>query len=99
MKQTENLIQIQCCFYGLNSDINCPPNVIIWMTYIPRFPNINQFKIKSSLYCIHIITHSFVDGKNGTNRGQAVDVAGAVQGVKTHHILTLQEREKDTQLK
>lgn len=36
-------------------------------------------------------THPFVDGENGTDGGQAVDVTGAVQRVETHHILPLRE--------
>lgn len=34
-------------------------------------------------------TNSFVDGEYGADGSQTVDVAGAIQGVKAHHILTL----------
>lgn len=37
-------------------------------------------------------THSFVDGKDGADGGQAVDVAGAVQRVETHHVLPLEQK-------
>lgn len=34
-------------------------------------------------------THPFVDGKNGANRSQAVDVTGAIERVETDHVLSL----------
>ena len=30
-----------------------------------------------------------VDGKDGTNRAQAINVGGAIQWVKAHHIFAL----------
>lgn len=36
------------------------------------------------------ITHLFVDGKDGAYRCQTVNVGGAIQWIKTHHIFTLQ---------
>lgn len=37
------------------------------------------------------LSHLSVDGKDGAYGCQAVDVGGAIQWVKTHHIFTLQE--------
>lgn len=36
------------------------------------------------------IPHLFVDGKDGSYRCQAVDIGGAIQRIKTHHVFTLQ---------
>lgn len=38
------------------------------------------------------IFNLFVDGKDGAYRCQAVDVGGAIQRIKTHHIFSLQTR-------
>lgn len=38
---------------------------------------------------VSVGTDPFVDGKYGTNGCQTIDVTGAVQGIETHHILSL----------
>ena len=45
--------------------------------------------MRDSFYLCGGGTHPFVDGKYGANRSQAVDVTGAIQWVKTDHILPL----------
>lgn len=40
-------------------------------------------------------SHPFVDGEYGANRGQAVDVTGAVQRVKANHILSLSSNKEN----
>lgn len=43
------------------------------------------------------ITHPFVDRKDCTNWGQAVDVGGAVQWIETHYVFSLSVGDRNTQ--
>lgn len=49
----------------------------------------NLLSAYMALYLRRGQTHPFVDGKYGADRGQAVDVAGAIQRVETDHVLSL----------
>jgi len=48
-----------------------------------------QTPILQSTDAVQTLTHSFVDGKDGANGGQTVNVGGAIQGIKTDYILSL----------